>query len=303
MAKSNNEIPTTQRAYTVLLRGADPGDKSWRDALWATHEAVNKGAKVFGDWLLTLRGGLCHTLADEGNSQGRRNRRILLALSWLSVESRNGAPEGLVIESPVEALQEILRLRQLPPAQIEEWIVDCTSSLSAEIRPDAVWVNRSKSFDQVAADCPSLNRQEIWDLLEPFFANPNVYLAPEESITDDAEGRASQSAEKAKDLVQKAGGWLSNRFGAGKGADFARLAQAYDEISDWAQQASGNIVASESLSSLATSLTAFSPDSQDVNGVLSVISGPGYKSATRNHIQSIATQAEVTRKTWTDLSN
>ena len=28
------------------------------DARWATHEAVNKGAKVFGDWLLTLRGAL-----------------------------------------------------------------------------------------------------------------------------------------------------------------------------------------------------------------------------------------------------
>ena len=34
-----------------------------QDALWATHEAVNRGAKVFGDWLLTLRGGLDHNLA------------------------------------------------------------------------------------------------------------------------------------------------------------------------------------------------------------------------------------------------
>lgn len=30
----------------------------------ATHKAVNGGAKVFGDWLLTLRGGLCHALVD-----------------------------------------------------------------------------------------------------------------------------------------------------------------------------------------------------------------------------------------------
>jgi len=46
---------TTQRAYTLRLRGADPQDQSWRDALWTTHEAVNKGAKVFGDWMLTLQ--------------------------------------------------------------------------------------------------------------------------------------------------------------------------------------------------------------------------------------------------------
>ena len=48
---------TTQRAYTLRLHGVDRNDNSWRDALWATHEAVNNGAKVFGDWLLTLRGG------------------------------------------------------------------------------------------------------------------------------------------------------------------------------------------------------------------------------------------------------
>ena len=61
---------------------------------------MNKGAKAFGDWLLTLRGGLSHELADAKVIAGkgkpdrgptdeeRRNRRILLALSWLSVEGR-----------------------------------------------------------------------------------------------------------------------------------------------------------------------------------------------------------------------
>lgn len=48
---------TTQRAYTLRLRGVDPSDTTWREALWATHEAVNLGARAFGDWLLTLRGG------------------------------------------------------------------------------------------------------------------------------------------------------------------------------------------------------------------------------------------------------
>lgn len=45
------ELPTTQRAYTLRLRGASPDDTAWRDALWATHEAINAGAKVFGEWL------------------------------------------------------------------------------------------------------------------------------------------------------------------------------------------------------------------------------------------------------------
>jgi len=135
--------PVTQRAYTLRLRGADPNDKSWRDALWWTHEAVNKGAKAFGDWLLTLRGGLDHTLADTGVKGGegksdrdptaeeRKARRILLALSWLSVESELGAPAGLIIASGkdaaedrngkiVAALEEILTSRNVAKNEIDE---------------------------------------------------------------------------------------------------------------------------------------------------------------------------------------
>jgi hypothetical protein len=47
-------VETTQRAYTLRLKGAPEA----MDALWKTHEAVNKGVKAFGEWLLTLRGGL-----------------------------------------------------------------------------------------------------------------------------------------------------------------------------------------------------------------------------------------------------
>lgn len=50
-------VKTTQRAYTLRLTGTDRNDQTWRENLWRTHEAVNKGAKAFGDWLLTLRCG------------------------------------------------------------------------------------------------------------------------------------------------------------------------------------------------------------------------------------------------------
>lgn len=88
-------VTVTRRAYTLRLRGSDPTDQSWRDALWQTHEAVNNGAKAFGDWLLTLRGGLDHSLAvkvgkgeptSNPTDEVRKARRILLALSWLSVD-------------------------------------------------------------------------------------------------------------------------------------------------------------------------------------------------------------------------
>jgi len=153
------KTPVTQRAYTLRLRGADPNDQSWRNALWQTHEAVNKGAKVFGDWLLTLRGGLDHTLADDAPSdEAQKRRRILLALSWLSVESKLGAPEAFIIpcgkedannrNKVIEALEEILKSRSVAQDEINQWKEECKASLCAAIREDAVWVNRSKAFDK-----------------------------------------------------------------------------------------------------------------------------------------------------------
>lgn len=180
------EAPLTQRAYTLRLRGIDPQDNSWRDALWATHEAVNKGAKVFGDWLLTLRGGLSHEMADRKVIEGkgasrkerdpteeeRRERRILLVLSWLSVESAprgendprkpfligyDNGPAGRE-QALREALRAVLQQRDVlaadigdpnvePENQPNTWLGQCGPSLAARIRDDAVWVNRSAMFD------------------------------------------------------------------------------------------------------------------------------------------------------------
>src|SRR5579871_3627530 len=119
------DLPATQRAYTLRLSGTNRQDRVWRDRLWRTHDSVNRGAKAFGDWLLTLRGGLCHTLA-EGAPDCQKDRRIILALSWLSVESAAGAPDEFLVPhcedhktgdrrdwQVVEALRELLRRRGL----------------------------------------------------------------------------------------------------------------------------------------------------------------------------------------------
>lgn len=312
----NFQLPTTQRAYTLRLRGADPGDQSWREALWATHEAINAGAKVFGDWLLTLRGGLCHTLAEppppakgkalseEETSAMRKNRRVLLALSWLSVEDARGAPtgEGLRVatggETPevrkdrvLAALRAILAGRGLSKAEIESWVSDCEGSLSARIRDDAVWVNRSACFDAAVRRIgPTLTREEVWDILEPFFASRESYLTPVTLAEDDDDGGKD---EKAKDLVQKAGQWLSSRFGTGQGADFAAMAKVYETMADWARSAPGFENGQAALAHLAGALADFQPASSTADGLLGLISGPGYKSATRNIIKAWGDRVEA----------
>ncbi len=323
MAKSTAKLPETQRAYTLRLRGPIENDHSWRDALWATHEAVNKGTEAFGDWLLTLRGGLCHTLADakvpqakkggkkqpdrDPTAEERRDRRILLALSWLSVESEKGAPDRYVVShdldkqsgtrsnwKTVSALKKILKGRGLGESEIQTWVEDCSSSLTAAIRDDAVWVNRSAAFDAARQRIGnSLTHDEVWDLLGPFFGSPEAYLTPLKT----AEDSDAPVQDKAKDLVQKAGQWLISRFGTGPGADFAKMQRIYDEIAAWKPTTQTFSTGTEALASLATSLAAFQPTSNDAKGILKLISGPGYKSATRNILKAWETRSlEVTAK-------
>lgn len=316
--------PVTQRAYTLRLRGADPNDKSWRAALWHTHEGVNKGAKAFGDWLLTLRGGLDHTLADakvkggkgkpdrDPTDEERKARRILLALSWLSVESKLGAPANFIVASSeddakdrngkvIAALEEILKSRGIAKDEIDGWKNDCSASLSAAIRDDAVWVNRSMAFyEAVQSIGSSLTRKEAWDMLERFFGSRDAYLAPVKGSED--ESSETEQEDKAKDLVQKAGQWLSSRFGTGKGADFSRMAEVYQKIADWANTATPNMGGTHAVACLAAALGEFTPASDDLPGVLGLISGPGYKSATRNLLTQIAAKTTVTQEDLTKLN-
>ncbi|MEW5945436.1 MAG: type V CRISPR-associated protein Cas12b [bacterium] len=308
-AAERSSVKLTQRAYTLRLRGV-PGDNEWKERLWRTHEAVNKGAKVFGDWLLTLRGGLIHELANEkipakGEKPERaptekeiRDRRVILALSWLSVESERGAPAEFIVATGKDdagtrktnlenALREILKKRGVKDDEMCNWIKDCLPTLSAEIRDDAVWVDRSKAFDD-AKNNDSLDQKDIWDFLSPFFSIQESYLKPikeknEENDEDESEG----SEEKEKDLVQKAGQWLSNRFGTGKGADFPKMREVYVAIASWASNATPNQSGVNSIATLAQALSYFNPASGDLQGILGLISGPGYKSATRNQLQKI----------------
>jgi hypothetical protein len=109
----------TRRAYALRLEGVDKNERSWRDALWATRLVANEGAKAFGDWLLTLRGGAgargigsfpgrrlgrsrvddARPLHGERRAQGAAN---LVGVVLLSVESELGAPREYVIASGEE---------------------------------------------------------------------------------------------------------------------------------------------------------------------------------------------------------
>ncbi len=260
------EVVTTQRAYTLRLRGVDRNDNSWRDALWATHEAINMGAKVFGEWLLTLRGGLSHELADAlvsvkgkpdraPTSDEQRDRRILLALGWLSVEDERGAPRdpGVIVaygdackaerdsqdgrdRKLCDALRGILDKRGLDAKSIDEWVVDCQGSLKARIRDDAVWVNRSAAFDTLAASWTGLTRTSAYQALEDFFGPVVewVTLPARTAGGDDGEvgGGVTASGGDGKEFRTIARSFLSTSFGTGVKSDKGEIGVALTQAAD-----------------------------------------------------------------------
>lgn len=251
---NDNPLPLTQRAYTLRLRGLDHKDQSWRDHLWKTHEAVNLGAKAFGDWLLTMRGGLSHELAaqlpdkisklpEEQQRAHIRDRRIILALSWLSVESNQGAPQQYLVPNDldttsgarsswktVDALQAILTKRGAPAQEIEQWVADCSSSLSAAIRDDAVWVNRSQAFDDAQIDLGSaLTREHVYSLIVGEFL-PAYFTAIEAEEDSKLEPTLeSENTVEQPEFRNWARGWLSSHWGTGQKSDNTRIAESLDK--------------------------------------------------------------------------
>ena len=304
---------TTQRAYTLRLQGQNPENASWREALWKTHETVNRGAKAFGDWLLTLRGGLDHSLADDKGVSGqppteeqRKQRRILLALSWLTVESENGAPQEYIVPhdrdeisgtrrnwKTIEALREILKNRGCRDDEIESWCHDCKPSLTSAIRKDAVWVNRSKAFDNAVKSIPYFSREEIWDLLHRFFVSQKKYLAPLDSPTEDKPDTTKKNSSKR--LIKSARNWLSNRFGTGKGADFERSAAVYEAISRWASEAKPNKT-NVLIDDLAKALQKFGVKTRDIKGISNVLKKSGRKSKTRSLLLQLSAKPNIEDK-------
>ncbi|MGI8980463.1 MAG: type V CRISPR-associated protein Cas12b [Pirellulaceae bacterium] len=218
---------TTTRAYTLRLASSTRGD--WREIVARTHLAVNRGVHAWGEWLLSLRGGLPASLAKD-----HPERRVLLALSWLSVESPfKAVPAGLPIvggdassderaEAVVRVFREVLAAKGVPDEQQEEWIAACQPALTARIRSDAGWVNRHKAFETLNKKCAGLTVGWATATLFGLLGGEETYF----SLPDE---EAAKKAE-AKDFVIKAGNWLSTNWGSGKKSDAAGIANILERM-------------------------------------------------------------------------
>jgi len=287
--------PTT-RAYTIKLSGE--GD--WRSHIWSTHVAVNRGAWAWGEWLLTLRGGLPASLADE-----HPERRVLLALSWLTVESPATLVSAPIVaragdsdcaNKVLQAFEGILAHQGVSDA--ESWRAACEPTLKARIRDDAVWVNRHAAFlaAKDSLGCP-IGMNEIWDVLGRFFGSIESYFALPKREEEEASSKASE--DKTKELVKEALGWLCDRFGDDdKGADFSGLSDAYFKLSK-----SINAQAVSSGHELVAAIAQVFECNVNLEGVLGCFSGSGHKSKTRNSIKKFAKQAKLSEDQINELTS
>lgn len=217
--------PTT-RAYTLRLDQLN--DAAWRVHVWNTHVTVNRGVWTWGDWLLSLRGALPASLANE-----QPERRVVLALSWLSVESPESLSPGdhIVargsddtkdrVEKVKQRFQQILQEKKA--TKRDEWLAACTPALSARIRPDAVWVDRSACFrdlqqelgNKFTVDWAATTFLDLIGSEKDYFAMPDI-----DGVT----------SSEAKDFVIKAGNWLSRNWGSGKKSEAGAIVDSLEGI-------------------------------------------------------------------------
>ncbi|MFM7111475.1 MAG: type V CRISPR-associated protein Cas12b, partial [Planctomycetota bacterium] len=200
--------------------GASKEDKArlWRK-LWQTHDLVNRGTMVLGEVWLNLRGGLHASLAAEAPSPD--DARVLLALGWLTVEAPASAiPPHAILARPDQdpkersrvlgaRLESILKADGIPSDQVPAWMEACRATLAAEMREDAVWVDRRGEFDRAAKTLGWTARVAREMLIDEMMDGIASYLA-----VDDSSGKS-----KKKKYGEKARNWISENWGTGDKSD------------------------------------------------------------------------------------
>lgn len=249
---------TTQRAYTMRLAPAKDSPCDWKDKLWATHKAVNEGARFFGDWVLTLRGGL----APEGDLEPEERR--LLALCWFCVESEEnenknfcvsyidkGGAEGRHVCEPEmkKAFRECLKEKGISNRERDIWWNDCKGALTARIRDDSAWVQRWKMYEQLSS---KPNQTEIKEILLAFLGKD--FLKPAKADDSSKEKLLNSTAEergenkkpekkrkKTHNPSRQARQFCCNWFGEGKGANFDKIRKVAAQIKKFSDDLASNV--------------------------------------------------------------
>lgn len=324
--------PTT-RAYTVRLTGDASG--GWRLPLWKTHVTANRAVQVWGDWLLTLRGGLpastiddpeLHSIdekqiqafakasegrftVDEAHGQLQQQRvdklRAVLALSWLSVEAGQGIPDRFVVARETESLQDRTAavLGRFEQILRQKRVPDAEhASWIATCQPALTAAIRNEAVwvDRAAAFY-ELSHQFNSELDESWAGDTFLDLIGGAEEYFQAVDLDAGSSGEAKDFVIKAGNWLSANWGAGEKSDSGQIAKKLQLLASTTNIGNGETGCS-ALNRLLQSISEEPAESEKADvlfkKIKQCVGWKGRPSKGAMALERLMSEASVTSKLW-----
>jgi len=318
--------PVTQRAYTLKIKGLNENGQDWQEALWQSHWLINRGARVFGNFLLTLCGGLSHELVENAEhilklkeklakagagkkreeaqmnlQNAQRDSRIMLTLGWLSVEAGFAAAgEGPFEKGDGKKKWEVAKANdQDRPAKVglalrkilqQRGVVgQAATDWAAEVEPTLQ--------SAIRKDAKWVNRSAAFDELckEVSGLDRDEAAKAMSRVFGKAEGWLTV-AEKSdeKEFPQTAREFVSSNFGGGKKSNPRQIIQvlkaalkALDQA-DWKKQSGKEVIAAMAKKVGATKTTA--------EGIKDVVGWQGRSSAGRMDLYRFAALPKITEK-------
>jgi hypothetical protein len=221
--------------------------------LFLTSIALSKAASYILDCFLTELACLSASGVYEVKPELRKAAQLLFFNFYFTVENLTDENSQYVIATTSDsdcskkikdALISILVSCNLSPEQIAEWLDVCSVDISADIRSDAVFVNRrAMALDKALKNgFTEVNEEGALDLIK------HLYGSVEEAAAL-FDPKVTNSDCNLKDLAHIAKDFFSRRFGQGEGADFLSLTSIYSAIKKWASFSLENIPAASDASS------------------------------------------------------
>ncbi len=193
-----------------------------------------------------------------------------------------------------ERFRIILSRMGINQQQEQEWLDACRPALTASIREDAVWIDRSACFAEAQQHYPGLSSEWARETLFDFLGGENDYFA-----LPDPEAAPSS---EAKDFVQKAGGWLSRHWGAGKKSDSTAISTNLNRLAGVESKAIVGRCGCDALAVLLTTLGGWPAKNAD-SGTLyhqlkQAVGWKGRPSRAAKALEKVRDAPEVTDALW-----
>jgi IS605 OrfB family transposase len=225
-------------------------------------------------------------------SSRRSELRRILALSWLSPET----PASLVPKSAIIAAAEdtdreakvLARFRQILKhkgvSDSAGWLEDCSATLRARIRPDAVWVDRSACFRGL----PKAERPSEDDAAKHLFT---LFGSGKEYFATAASGEAED-----KNFNTTAGNWVSRNWGEGAKSDDAKIIRTLTKLAAVDKRSIVGASGGKALSKMLA--TCGVADDGDFRSLCGAIGWRGKPNKTRIAVQRLVGASRVSAELW-----